>query len=425
MEDVDTDFCFPCTKCQTGFTSLRDLRKHKCSTEDKLKNQKEPKLMQCHTKNDKVGTTYSSNGDAQNNFTDMMMKMEDPLALLSQTDNCEIDTKENLRQEGDNKPSQDSYGLKVETKHECPICGMGLPYGILEKHIAYHRKKGTADCEINECERQFSNKKLLKTHQLTEHGANTRKCHICNYDAKCSTTLQKHLLKHTGEKPFVCSECGDRYKTTQGLEGHIKRHKNVFDYPCDKCESKFVSKETLKQHISAMHTKREPIVCDECGRGFKYKINYKEHIKLHTGVKDLKCRFCDKVFRRQAARFKHERVHKGVKHHECKICDKKFMQRDHLTVHIKMHLNQKDYKCHQCGKGFIEPGGLRKHKCQHANRESGEVYFEKGSNSQLLKNINSPQLLSKGPTKPVLKNYLELSLLFKENPYEDIQIQDF
>jgi uncharacterized Zn-finger protein len=186
-----------------------------------------------------------------------------------------------------------------------------------------------------------------------------------------------------------------------------------------------VSKETLKQHISAMHTKREPIVCDECGRGFKYKMNNKEHIKLHTGVKDLKCRFCDKVFRRQAARFRHETVHKGVKHHECKICNKKFMQRDHLTVHIKMHLNQKDHKCHQCGKGFIEPGGLRKHKCQHADRESGEVYLEKGSKSQLLKNITSSQLLSNEPTKAGLKEYQDSSLIFKENLYEDIQIQDF
>ena len=141
-----------------------------------------------------------------------------------------------------------------------------------------------------------------------------------------------------------------------------------------------------------MHIKREPIVCYECGKGFEFKITYQEHIKLHTGVKDLKCCFCDKFFRRRDAWFRNETVHKGVKHHDCKICNKKFMQRNTLNVHTKRHLNQKDHKCHQCGKGFIEPGGLRKHKRQHANRESLEVYFEKGSNSQLLKKKKTLQV---------------------------------
>ena len=135
--------------------------------------------------------------------------------------------------------------------------------------------------------------------------------------------IREHLRKHTGEKSFVCSECGDRYKTKQGLDDHIKRHKNIFDYPCDTCEEKFVSKGTLKQHTKVVHIKIEPVVCAECGRGFKFNQNYKEHIKLHTGEKDIKCRFCDKVFRLQGTRFKHERVHKGVKHHACKICAKK------------------------------------------------------------------------------------------------------
>ena len=81
MDDVDRDFCFPCTKCQAGFSSLRDLRKHKCSTEDRLRNKKGPILSQCHTKGDRVKTTHNSKADAQNNCTDTIINLEDPVAL--------------------------------------------------------------------------------------------------------------------------------------------------------------------------------------------------------------------------------------------------------------------------------------------------------------------------------------------------------
>ena len=92
MEDVDRDFCFPCTKCQAGFSSLRDLRKHTCSTEDKLRHQKEPTLLQCRTKVVKVETTHILKGDDQSIFTDTILNIE----LLSEKDNFKIDNKENV-----------------------------------------------------------------------------------------------------------------------------------------------------------------------------------------------------------------------------------------------------------------------------------------------------------------------------------------
>ena len=94
MEDVDRDFCFPCTKCQAGFSSLRDLRKHTCSTEDKLRHQKEPTLLQCRTKVVKVETTHISSEDDQSICTDTIINMEDPVALLSERDNSKMDNQE-------------------------------------------------------------------------------------------------------------------------------------------------------------------------------------------------------------------------------------------------------------------------------------------------------------------------------------------
>ena len=89
-------------------------------------------------------------------------------------------------------------------------------------------------------------------------------------------------------------------------------------------------------------------MCSFCGKGFRFKLAFHNHVRMHTG---------DRPFR-------------------CRACKKSFKQQGHLTVHTQFHClrsvssGQRMYKCLGCGAQYALNRDLMKHhkSCAYKNK---------------------------------------------------------
>ena len=206
---------------------------------------------------------------------------------------------------------------------------------------------------------------MLKDHGLEKDSIAKMEfsCESCDYKTLYRGSLKIHMVKHSTGK-LICSECGKNFKYRSSLEDHMKMHKGLFDFPCLQCESRFISKFRLKAHETAKHT-NQSFICEKCGKEFRLRQGYTNHMTLHTGTKPHRCREgCDKQFRNYNNRAEHERKHRGIKTFVCKYCGKTFMKKDSLRVHVRRHEGRREHRCATCGRGFVEPAGAR--RCRHS-----------------------------------------------------------
>ena len=320
--DIDSDFCFPCSKCSLKFSALRDFRKHMCLEKlDELQNKSE-----------------------ESELRDDDNKLKEKETII----NANI------------KPSKDN---KVGEKPS-----ENFQVGKYKHLIEPKKNKQTniLSCKFLGCGETFMTREKMRTH-MKEHKLLKKSvryiCDVCDYDANSENALAKHIVKHTKEKNFLCHKCDKSFAWELGLKLHMKRHLQQFDFECDQCKLKFGQRVQLKRHTIVAHVKLYPNICSICGERFVFSTDLKRHTTKHTGEKPYKCGFCKMTFRLSGTQRKHELIHKDIKSFPCSMCTKQFRASDNLKVHMKRHMNQRDYICKSCKKGFIEPAGLRKHKC--------------------------------------------------------------
>ncbi|XP_042366674.1 zinc finger protein 436-like isoform X2 [Plectropomus leopardus] len=155
-----------------------------------------------------------------------------------------------------------------------------------------------------------------------------------------STMSNVRCNTHTGEKSLICDICGRAFKFKSQLFIHYRIHTGDKPFSCKTCGKDFQYNSGLLAHMR-VHTGEKPYSCETCGKAFQYNGDLKVHIRVHTGEKPYLCKTCEKRFSDKSALKRHVRIHTGEKPYMCITCGRDFRCKSHLTGHMKIHTREK------------------------------------------------------------------------------------
>ena len=102
------------------------------------------------------------------------------------------------------------------------------------------------------CGKCYEYIKNLLNHQRLKHGKKIAPKHICSVCRKQyekSQSLHRHQRRYA-HGPLVCDQCGKGFKTRKALISHIDHSKTT---PCDFCEKTFCSVDDVEMHKRTDH----------------------------------------------------------------------------------------------------------------------------------------------------------------------------
>ncbi|XP_063976326.1 zinc finger protein 585B-like [Diachasmimorpha longicaudata] len=211
------------------------------------------------------------------------------------------------------------------------------------------------------------------TYQKYTNDKKIHKCSICDKVFSQKSKLKTHELSHTGQRPFKCRDCPKAYTSKSKLNAHVRLHTRTDLHDCKICDKIFSYPSYLKEHMKVhnvddkkdVKVRGKKFECSICCKQFRMKKNLKAHLRLHTGEGLFHCEICSKVFSQKYNLKIHMRTHKGVKLHKCEYCAKLFAEKGNYTEHLRIHTKVKPFSCKICGKSFAQSSHLKSHEATH------------------------------------------------------------
>ncbi|XP_021495210.1 zinc finger protein 496 isoform X2 [Meriones unguiculatus] len=83
---------------------------------------------------------------------------------------------------------------------------------------------------------------------------------------------------------------------------------------------------------------RKSYVCPNCGKVFRWRVNFIRHLRSRREQKPHKCSVCGELFSDSEDLDEHLETHEAQKPYRCTVCGKSFRLNSHLLSHRRIHL---------------------------------------------------------------------------------------
>jgi hypothetical protein len=208
----------------------------------------------------------------------------------------------------------------------------------LRNHKArIHDGKTSKDFECLKCNKRFSQKGNLTTHDKTVHlKLREHVCEVCGRAFGKNGNLQMHIrMRHDKVRSAPCFQCGKTYANDSALMKHVRRvHDGVIanPRPCPKCDYVADCPSHLRIHFTAAHTSNRFQCAYGCPYGYKsVQGGLREHlIKKHRHKRK---RYIMLALHKDAA--KPALPENDTLPHKCEMCEWRFPNLALLAMHIK------------------------------------------------------------------------------------------
>lgn len=256
----------------------------------------------------------------------------------------------------------------------------------------------TDDMERSSCSIFVESQTDLNASQSS--GEKRYSCSECHESFENAKLLRKHFLSHTAnlEMPFKCSTCGEGFCDLLSKQKHVAKHKIERRFKCSNCMRSFYEMSALESHscrgfvrplcqrTDKHDNKTRPFKCNHCDKTFGRKDTLKNHLPIHSEVKQFSCDLCERQYAQRSALIRHKRVHNGRQYSQaatsnkkksnndpercrCQVCGKLLSCMGALAIHQRVHTGEKPHKCKECGRCFAQSSTLLGHLRTHTSHQ--------------------------------------------------------
>ena len=187
------------------------------------------------------------------------------------------------------------------------------------------------------CEKVYTNKAQLKSHNNLAHKYDLQTCKLCGKELRNKTALRKHVTSVHLVKTVACKDCNKEFKNGFLLKNHVKYfHERSNDCMCYVCGKKYKNDYALQRHMKK--------VC----LGKKAKSQRKKHVRdgLQEDLESQYCKECDKTFETRNYFRRHYSLTHEWEPTACHLCSLLYKSVDRLRRHYKV--------VHTVAKGDLE-----------------------------------------------------------------------
>ncbi|XP_055378262.1 zinc finger protein Xfin-like [Condylostylus longicornis] len=226
---------------------------------------------------------------------------------------------------------------RISKTFQCKECEKNfLNQGGLTTHLKISHSITKAPYTCKFCGKSFERRQRLENHENAHLPSDERKllsCPHCDKKFNSESGRWSHIhTVHDKEKAVICEECGKEFSTKHHLGRHKISHTQEKNFQCPNCPARFKAKGGLAAHMQ-VHGESYP--CLTCGVLLKTKQLLKNHMVVHSDVKNYRCNFCKKDFKRLNDLNYHLITHIGIKPYECRVCNQKFVHDMTYRRHLK------------------------------------------------------------------------------------------